>query len=764
MNSNNVANIVFYKRYVNGEERRAACIFGKDGRVKYVSYKEGVQACARLAKELHITSKDSFKEMINKDLIHVVKYEDLQKNFTNYAYQEEKKEEPIKKQEEEKTNPNLANTIVLEPGYLDEYNNQPKEKQRETIKKPEGIKVETKKDYKSKEKTLKKIFGNKVATLVLSTTLVAGALTGGFALTKTKTGKMITSALKNLGAKSEIALEVTAAESSEAEKPTTYEGLLAVTKNATQKRFMKNVYSVLNNYNGTFANTYFESDKDIRAALSFDEVVSLKLAYNDYNKTQLKAIFNGASIRSSQLDRNYKDATLQLMGAHVLETSENPVNMSEIIETKEGQEYYNKMHALFLAIKDADTKEEKQAAAKKFGEFIRANYPMDEKVRTEGIAHADEYKNMLSYKSSGVPMISAFEILCQNYEIDSTLSEKEIEFLNDLGLCNLADENFELAELVTWTSDVNKENPTYDEFRELIIKDLESRRIYVIDDAHRDLSELDAFQEEVNWHFEEQGEWEYHGRTWTTTSTHKVVKTRTKSKTTYKTIVERIKKKITKKAKDEVDKKIEEENKKAKEEAEKKAKEKQEEMQKEEDKKADEVKEEVKKDEEDLEEKIEDANKVIDNNNKDDDKSNDEKVNENDFGDHNVDFDDKHSDENGNLNDSVEDITTDNTGDKTNEDLPDPNETGKKFDEKAPKEEVKTETTSETKETKTESKPAEVKTETKTESKPAEVKTETKSETKTEKSYEKAVDDYVEKQAKESDKEEEKEKTYELTN
>ena len=86
-----------------------------------------------------------------------------------------------------------------------------------------------------------------------------------------------------------------------------------------------------------------------------------------------------------------------------------------------------------------------------------------------------------------------------------------------------------------------------------------------------------------------------------------------------------------------------------------------------------------------MQDKIDEANDKIKDNDKDDDKSNDDPVNEKDFGDHNVDFYDDYSDEDGNLDPSVKDITTDPTGDETGKDLPDPNETGKKFDSKVVK-------------------------------------------------------------------------------
>ena len=94
-------------------------------------------------------------------------------------------------------------------------------------------------------------------------------------------------------------------------------------------------------------------------------------------------------------------------------------------------------------------------------------------------------------------------------------------------------------------------------------------------------------------------------------------------------------------------------------------------MQAAEDKKADKVKQEVQDDEKDMNDKVNQAN------------NGGGTVNESDFGDHGVDFDDNHSDENGNLDDSVDNITTDPKGDQSDEPLPDPNVTGAEFDNKA---------------------------------------------------------------------------------
>ena len=55
----------------------------------------------------------------------------------------------------------------------------------------------------------------------------------------------------------------------------TYEELLEVTNNEAQKAEMQRVHDALYGYNVDFAENYLEEDKDIRAALSFEEVVAM---------------------------------------------------------------------------------------------------------------------------------------------------------------------------------------------------------------------------------------------------------------------------------------------------------------------------------------------------------------------------------------------------------------------------------------------------------------------------------------------------------
>lgn len=477
----------------------------------------------------------------------------------------------------------------------------------------------------------------------------------------------------------------------------TVKQLLDVTTSQVQKESMSNLQKSIIGFNESFADAHTGSYQnaagetvDVRAALSFDEMVALQQAYNDYSKTELKAYFNGSDVSKDSLTRSYKDASLQLMGAYVIETSEHPVDMSGLINSDEGKAFYNKYHQMFLAAKTA-TGDEKLEKIKEFYSAVKTDFPITQEVRTEGIAHADDYATLASYKLSVAPMIAAGEIMWQNLEVDETLDDSTIDFLNDLGLCNYAESKFGTIETISLTSESDSTNPLYEQYKSAFEKELKEKNIYVIDDEHRELSKLQEFQEAVNWHFENEESYGYSsGVVMTTSETYQEKYSWQESHTTYSTEQTRetveasqIPDGVRNDLENQVNSEIASENEQAKQEAEKKAEETQKEMQKEEDKKAEQIEEEIKKDDQQFQDQVDKANETIDRNNSDQDTSNDEKVNESEFG-GNVDFDEDHSDDNGNLDDSVENITTNGDGDQTGEELPDPNQTGAEFDKKAP--------------------------------------------------------------------------------
>ena len=534
-----------------------------------------------------------------------------------------------------------------------------------------------KKKKKETKKLTKKGLKNRILSFTLATTMFFAGLLSGIGIVKTYANQK-DDINSNNSIKTERTIEsgrdVTGDEAlamynNDYYDTYTYNQLLKVNTIQTQKTTMKNIGKTLDGYNAEFANEFQEIDKDgniVKPALTWDETVALTMAYNDYSKEDIKAIFNGATIDSNDLSNAYRMANLQLMGAHVIETKEHSVDMSYLINSEEGKKFYKKYHNKYLELKDLSGKE-LEVKVNEFREEIKKDFPITDDVREVGLSHS-EPRQIEEYQLSVIPMISAFEMEYKDVgDKEITLNDKEIDYLNDTALCNLADDKFEQVEIISLTTEEDQTQPTYEQYKNSKIKELENNNNYNIGDDERDISRLFTFQDRINAHFEIKD------GNFTGTVYYDDGSTYTKTTTTYRTETTKEEAEIPASEKDKIDKEIEKENESAKEEAEKEASEKQEEIQKEADKETEENIKEVQKDDKDMQDKIDDANDKIENG---------DKVNEDDFGDHNVDFDEEHSNENGDLNDSVEDLTTDPTDDATNEPLPDPEETGKDFDGK----------------------------------------------------------------------------------
>lgn len=470
----------------------------------------------------------------------------------------------------------------------------------------------------------------------------------------------------------------------------TYNQLIEVTQSAKQKEFMQNMGRTLDYFNGTFADAYVEEDKNVRAALTWDEVMALKIVYNNYSKEELLEILNGSELDAYNLQEAYGNAFLQLMGAYVIEDPENRLDLSYFIEDEEDLAFVRKYQTLLLNAVTA-TGEEKNEAVRLFYAELVKDFPLDEIERMEGISHSD-YDNTESKKIAIAPMVAAAEIMFQDLDIDLTFADKQIELFTSLGLCNVANKKLERAANISLLSQENDQNPTYEQFKEAKIKELTAKGLYnVYDDTLRDLSKLDKFKERVDHRRLTEGFGFGEG-----TYIYQVVQKWTETKTTYKhekhvtktddrdEAVKEIGEEKVKEAEDEFEEKLEKKNEEAKKEGEEKAEENKKEMQEEADKNREEQEEEVKKDHGDLEESLDKNNETIDDNNKDEDPTNDNKVNENDFEGEEVHIDKEHKDEENNINDSVKDITLDGTNDESGNDLPDPNATQKDFEARNP--------------------------------------------------------------------------------
>ena len=448
----------------------------------------------------------------------------------------------------------------------------------------------------------------------------------------------------------------------------TFAQLLDVTSNEFQKSSMINLSSTINGFNGVFADAYVEKGNDIRAALTIDEVSSLQHAYNNYSKKEIKSYFNGSEINAIDLSNDYKDASLELMDAYVIENSKNPVDMSILIDNSEGKDFYNKYHDLFLRAKEA-TGNERIKLINEFYKAVRKDFPITKDVRTTGTMHSDERKSIKDYKLSVAPIVAAADIIFANDKVDR-LSKEEIAFFNDIGLCNYADDKFEKIETIMLSSEEDNTNPLWEQYRNAIIDVLLNRNQYVTDNEHRELANLRLFKKIVNPSYDDTNTASSNNtyvkkKTWTD---KKIVR---KTKTTKKSVSDKdVPADAKKKAKDDVDKKIKDDNDAAKKKGIKDANDNAKKMQDDADKDGDDIKKKIDDDDKKRQNKIDDANKKIDNG---------DKVNQTDLGD-DVNVDDPYVDDNGDIDNSVKNITTDPSG--ADQDLPDPDDTDDDFNKR----------------------------------------------------------------------------------
>ena len=88
-----------------------------------------------------------------------------------------------------------------------------------------------------------------------------------------------------------------------------YEQLLQVTNSEIQQQEMSKIGNYLDYFNGTFADKYVEANHPgVCAVLTWEEVNAINLAYNDFSKEEIRAIFNGEEVSSADFTNSYKEA------------------------------------------------------------------------------------------------------------------------------------------------------------------------------------------------------------------------------------------------------------------------------------------------------------------------------------------------------------------------------------------------------------------------------------------------------------------------
>lgn len=498
---------------------------------------------------------------------------------------------------------------------------------------------------KDKEKTLFARFKKKskkfkvtVTAIGLSVAIALGA--GGYKLVKNLISKNQKETNKN---------------SQDKYSNMSYDELLNCNKTSnTQKIEMTKVGQLLDYFNRRFANNHTEKNKNIKAALTWDEAIALNLVYNDHTTKEIGEIFNGCTESSTlseieNFDEAYNQALIQLTKAYVLEDKNATIGLDNLINEPKGKAFYAKYHNLFMLCKNSKGQNQINNVNNFYKELLK-DFDIENNINTN-----NNQINIESYKLSIIPMISASEILFQNLEIDNTMSDQVITYFNDLNLCKLATEKLNQYQATITLSTTSDYHLHYNLFKEQKIEELSNENAYYISDELRDLTKLTLFNNIISSYNSitpTQNQEAYLDNTTQNTSYNK---SETSKITDRDTAIKEVGEENVKEAEIQANNTTNSENEREKQKEEQLAEEKRKELQVQEDKKKEQLEKEVSDKNKELEEKIDDINKEI---------NDDKDVNEKDFGttedgENIVDIDDEYIDTDGNINDSIKDITTD---------------------------------------------------------------------------------------------------------
>ena len=265
------------------------------------------------------------------------------------------------------------------------------------------------------------------------------------------------------------------------------EQLLNITSSNIQQQEMEKISNFLNGYNITFAKNCLDKEAgEIRTVLTYTEANALNSAYNNYSKEDIQAIFNGSE--AIDFTKAYKEGYLQLLGAFILATDNNPVQLDKLINDENGKTFVKDYETTFYECKNLTGEDQ-----------VKAVTELYKRVVNDFAITSTNQGTIESYKLAVAPIVVAATSLFDDLEIDQTLVDQVTTYFNEVGLYSKATENFNMANALNGTED--SENPTYEQYKDAEINSLEDESAYYKSDKNRDLSQLDKFKSLVNWQF-----------------------------------------------------------------------------------------------------------------------------------------------------------------------------------------------------------------------------------------------------------------------
>lgn len=212
-----------------------------------------------------------------------------------------------------------------------------------------------------------------------------------------------------------------------------FDELLTKLQAGPKKDAVSATQKALKNFNDNLSGSIMREGEDKRLAHSWDENIAAYLAFNQFTDEELFQIFDTYKIDGNELYDQLKLGNMKEMLYYARATQ--PSGKADLIKSEEGKAFFNKYESLVLKFNTVESKEEKVTIAKQFYEMARADFPIKVEDK-EGFIHTE--KGYEDYSYAVTPMIAAMEVMTRNVGV--SLTNQEVQFFNELGMCNFADE------------------------------------------------------------------------------------------------------------------------------------------------------------------------------------------------------------------------------------------------------------------------------------------------------------------------------------
>lgn len=258
------------------------------------------------------------------------------------------------------------------------------------------------------------------------------------------------------------------------------------------KKIQGNNWNYINRYNDYLANAYLEEGKTSRLAITYDEVSAEQVGYNidTLSRADMVELFGHYSITNLNFKENLTAGHYEDMLAYVV--SREPIDKSYLFETAEGREFNQKYASMIASIVNAKSEEEKLTGISTFRQSILDEMnTMDSEMKANGV--------VTSFKTSLTPIYEAAEFICERDALDSILEEKDRIHLTEM-IDTTTSKNFDAvasnlyfdqqAQVAAEMTD----NSGYNALKLQVEKELTDRGVYNISD--RDISDHQEFSKE----------------------------------------------------------------------------------------------------------------------------------------------------------------------------------------------------------------------------------------------------------------------------